>query len=306
MDRLDALKAVVIMVDEGSLAAAGRRLGRSPAAMTRTLATLEAQAGIRLFERTTRRLRLTEAGARYVEAARRVLAEVDVLGLVQAGGAPSGLLTLTAPRAAGAEILRPILHAFLNDHPGIQARLLLLDRLTSLVEEGFDAALRLAQLPDSSLVAVRVGSVRRVVCASLAYLADHAPIENPSDLASHNVIGLAETRQEATWSFAEGRTIRLRPRLAINSIAGARASAIEGRGVARLLSYQVAEDVRAGRLIVLLEAYEPPPLPAHLVAPKDRLLLPKTRAFSDFAASRLRAALAVKQLPARAKSNQNP
>jgi len=299
MDRLDALKALVLMVDEGSLAAAGRRIGRSSAAMTRALAALEASAGARLFERTTRRLRLTEAGARYVKAARRVLAEAEALAdLAQADGAPAGMLTLTAPRTAGAEILRPILHAFLGEHPRIQARLLLLDRVTNLVEEGFDAALRLAHLPDSSLMAVRVGSVRRVVCASPAYLARHRPIKHPSALAAHDIIGLAETQQETSWSFARGRTVRLQPRLAINSIEGARASAIEGRGVARLLSYQIAEDVRAGRLKLLLQDFEPPPLPAHLVAPKDRLVLPKTRAFTDFAAPRLKAALAAKQLPA--------
>lgn len=299
MDRLDALKALVVMVDTGSLAGAARRVGRSPAAMTRTLAALEAQAGARLFERTTRRLRLTETGARYVHVARRVLAEADALAnLAQADTGPAGSLTLTAPRAAGAEILRPVLHAFLDEHPVIQARLLLLDRVTNLVEEGFDAALRLAHLPDSSLVVVKVGSVRRVVCATPAYLAAHRPIKKPVDLGAHDVIALAETAQETAWSFAGGRTVRLRPRLSVNSIAGARASAIEGRGVARLLSYQIADDVRAGRLAVLLENFEPIPLPAHIVAPRDRLLLPKTRALIDFAVPRLKAAFTAKQLPA--------
>lgn len=300
MDRLDALKALIVMVEEGGLAAAGRRVGRSPAAMTRILAALEVQAGARLFERTTRRLRLTEAGNRYVKAARRVLAEVDALAdFAHAETVPAGLLTLTAPRVAGAEILRPILHAFLDDHPRIQARLLLLDRVTNLVEEGFDAALRLAHLPDSGLMALRVGSVRRVVCASPAYLTKHGPIERPADLKMHDVMGLAESRQEASWNFGRGRTVHLHPRLAMNSIAGARASAIEGRGVARLLSYQIADDVRAGRLVVLLKDFEPPPLPAHLVAPKDRLVLPKTRALIDFAAPRLKSVLAAKQLPKR-------
>jgi DNA-binding transcriptional LysR family regulator len=301
MDRLDALRALVLMVDEGSLAAVGRRTGRSPATMTRSLAALEASAGARLFERTTRYLRLTEAGARYVKVARRLLAEADTLAdFAQVDDAPAGLLTLTAPRAAGTEILRPILHAFLDQHPRIQARILLLDRVTNLVEEGFDAALRLAHLPDSSLMGVRVGSVRRVVCASPAYLANRRPIKHPSDLVAHDVVGLAETPQEAVWSFARGRTVRFHPRLAINSIAGARASAIEGRGVARLLSYQVADDVRAGRLVVLLGGFEPPPLPAHIVAPKDRLLLPKTRALADFITPRLKVALAARQLPATA------
>ncbi len=197
MDRLDTLRALVVMVDEASLAAAGRRVGRSPAAMSRTLAALEARAGARLFERTTRRLRLTEAGARYTEAARRVLAHADALdGMASTDAVPSGLLTLTAPRAAGADILRPVLHAFLDAHPTIQARLLLLDRIANLVEEGFDAALRLAQLPDSSLVAVRVGNIRRVICASPVYLSTRPALQEPSDLAAHAIIGLAGTRQE--------------------------------------------------------------------------------------------------------------
>jgi len=300
MDRLDALRALMMVVEEGSLAAAARRVGRSPAAMTRMLAALESEAGARLFERTTRRLRLTEAGSQYVRAARRVLEQADALaGLVRPDDQPAGVLTLTAPRAAGGDILRPILHAFLKEHPRIQARLLLLDRVTNLVEEGFDLALRFAHLPDSSLVAVRLGSVRRVVCAAPAYLAKHRPIRKPADLAAQDVIGLAETRAETVWSFAGGRRVRVAPRLSINSIAGARASAIEGCGVARLLSYQIADDVRAGRLVVLLAAFEPPPLPAHLVVPKDRLVLPKTRALMDFATARLKAALAARELPAR-------
>lgn len=300
MDQLDALRAFVATLDEGSLAAAGRRLGRSPAAMTRILAAVEARAGARLFERTTRRLRITDAGARYAEAARRVLAEVDALaGVVPANTVPAGRLTLTAPRAAGADILRPVLHAFLDVHPAIQARLLLLDRVTNLVEEGLDVALRIAHLPDSSLVAIRVGTVRRLVCASPAYLAAHARLRKPADLSAHVIISLAETRQEAAWSFAGGRTVRLEPRLAVNSIAAARASAIEGHGLVRLLSYQVAEDLRAGRLAIVLDRFEPPPLPVHLVSPRDRLVLPKTRAFIDFAAPRLKAAFGSSQLPVR-------
>ena len=293
MDRLETLRAFVTAANEGSLSAAGRRLGRSPPAMTRLLAALEARAGAKLFERSTRRLRLTEAGARYAEGARRVLAEADALdGLADAGSEPRGRLTLTAPRLAGAEILRPIVHTFLDLHPAVDARLLLLDRVVELAEEGFDAALRIAHLPDSSLVGIRVGAVRRTVCASPDYLTRRAPLSEPADLAGHSVIGLAETREENSWSFAGGRRVRLRPRLCVNSVAAARRSAIEGHGVARLLSYQVADQVRAGQLQVLLEPFEPPPLPIHLVMPRDRLSLPKTRRFVDFAAPLLKAAFA--------------
>jgi DNA-binding transcriptional LysR family regulator len=219
-----------------------------------------------------------------------VLAEADALEGFDTGSGPRGLLTLTAPVAAGADILRPVLQDFLSSHLEVRARLLLLDRPANLVEEGFDAALRIAHLPDSSLVAIRLGAVGRIACAAPAYLADHPPPSSPADLVSHTVIGLAETRQEHAWTFAGGQTVRLEPRIALNSIAAARAAAIDGVGVVRLLTYQAYEDIRAGRLEVLLQEFEPPPLPVHLIAPKDRLSLSKTRAFVDFAVPRLRAA----------------
>jgi DNA-binding transcriptional LysR family regulator len=192
--------------------------------------------------------------------------------------------------------LRPVLDAFLDAYPAVQARLLLLDRIANLVEEGFDAALRIAHLPDSGLIAIRVGSVRRVVCAAPAYLAAHPPVKEPGDLAAHAVIALAETRQETAWSFAGARIARLAPRLSVNSIAGARGSAADGHGIVRLFSYQVAGEIRAGRLAILLGEFEPPPLPVHLVAPRDRLALSKTRAFVDFATPQLKAAFAAEEI----------
>jgi DNA-binding transcriptional LysR family regulator len=268
--------------------------------MTRSLASLEVRAGARLFERSTRRLRLTDAGARYAEHARRVLAELDALdGLAEAEAIPAGRLTLTAPRTAGANVLRPVLHAFLDANPRVQARLLLLDRTVNLVEEGFDAALRIGHLPDSSLVAVRVGEVRHVICAAPDYLAGHPLPADPAALTEHEVISLAETRAESTWTFAGGQAVRLSPRLAMNSISAVRAAALEGRGVARLLSYQVADDVREGRLAILLDRFAAPASPAHLVAPRDRLTMPKTRAFVDFATVKLRDAFEALMLPVR-------
>ncbi|HEX2115715.1 MAG TPA: LysR family transcriptional regulator [Alphaproteobacteria bacterium] len=304
MDRLDAMRAFVLALDEGSLAAAGRRLGRSPPAMTRAVAALEMQIGTKLFERKTRIIRLTEAGERYAAVARRILAELDEINLLAAGEAaqPRGLLTVTAPVVAGAEILRPCLDDYLDAHPQVCARLLLLDRFANLVEEGIDVALRIGQLSDSALVAMRVGSVRRVVCASPAYLKRHAAIRAPGDLAGHRIISLAETRQAENWSFASrssragARVVRLAPRLLVNNIAAARGSAMAGKGVTRLLSYQVAEEVCAGRLAILLEKFEPAPMPVHLVAPRDRLAMPKTRAFVDFVLPRLKAAFAAKSI----------
>lgn len=304
MDRLDAMRAFVLALEEGSLAAAGRRLGRSPPAMTRAIAALEAQIGMKLFERRTRLVRLTEAGARYAEVARRILAELEEINLLAAGEAarPRGVLTITAPVVAGAEILRPCLDAYLDAQPQVRARLLLLDRMANLGEEGIDVALRIGPLADSALVALRVGSVRRVVCAAPSYLKKHGAIREPGDLARHRIISLAETRQAENWSFAPrkpgagARVIRLAPRLMVNTIAAAKGSALAGNGVARLLSYQVAEEVRSGKLAVLLERFEPAAMPVHLIAPRDRLAMPKTRTFVDFALPRLKTAFAAKAI----------
>jgi DNA-binding transcriptional LysR family regulator len=220
MDRLDAMRAFVLALDAGSLAAAGRRLGRSPPAMTRAIAALEAQIGAPLFERKTRLIRPTEAGARYAAVARRILAELEEINLLAAGetAQPRGLLTVTAPVVAGAELLRPCLDDYLDACPQVRARLLLLDRFANLIEEGIDVALRIGQLSDSALVALRVGSVRRVVCAAPAYLGQHGAIRAPGDLAAHRIISLAETRQAENWSFAPrgaragARVVRLTPR----------------------------------------------------------------------------------------------
>lgn len=304
MDRFEAMRALVMAVEEGSLAAAGRRLGRSPAAMTRAIAALEAQTGFPLFERKARNMRLTEMGESYVAAARRILAELDQFNVLTARGqtSPRGTLTITAPLCAGTEILRPVLDDYLDIHPQIRARVLLIDRTANLLDEGIDVALRIAHLPDSALVATRIGTVRRVVCASPSYLKRHPAIHEPGDLTVHQIISLAETRQSENWSFAVdgahsgGRIVRLAPRMLVNNIAAAKGSAIDGKGVARLLSYQVAEEVGDGRLVVVLDAFEPAPLPVHLVALKERLSMPKTRMFVDFALPRLKAAFASRSI----------
>jgi DNA-binding transcriptional LysR family regulator len=304
MDRLDAMRAFVTALDEGSLAAAGRRLGRSPPAMTRAIAALEAQFGLRLFERKTRLVRLTEAGERYAAVARRILAELEEINLLAAGegAGPRGVLTVTAPLVAGAEILRPCIDDYLDAYLQVRVRLLLLDRIVNLVEEGIDVALRIGQLADSALIAAPVGAVRRVVCASSGYLKRYPAIRAPGDLTAHRIISLAETRQAENWSFAPrvaragAHVVRLTPRLLVNNITAAKGSALAGKGVARLLSYQVAEDVRAGRLVILLEKFEPAPMPVHLVAPRDRLTMPKTRAFVDFVLPKLKAAFAAQSI----------
>ncbi|NLH80484.1 MAG: LysR family transcriptional regulator, partial [Phyllobacteriaceae bacterium] len=293
MDRLDAMRAFVVAVDEGSLAAAARRLGRSPAAITRAIAALEEMVGMRLLNRTTHASHPTEAGERWSVSCRRILAEFDEGRALAADerAVPRGLLTVTAPAVFGRLHVRPVLDAFLDRHPAVSARLLLLDRVVDLVDEGIDVAVRIGRLPDSTLIARKVGEVRRVVCASPSFLAGRPAIEAPEDLAEVPAIVCEPLSDGRDWRFS-GKTgprrVEIRPRLSVNGAEAAVESAVEGHGVTRVLSYQIAADVTAGRLVTLLEAHEPPAEPVHLVHAEARFAAAKVRAFVDFAASRLR------------------
>lgn len=296
MDRIDAMKIFVTAVDEGSLAGAARKLRRSPTAVGRAIASLEMHVGAELLHRTTRSIRLSDAGVRYAEACRRILSELEEADILAGGerSAPRGMLTLTAPPIGGEELLRPILDAFLDEYPMVSAQLLLVDRAVNLVDEGVDIALRVGLLPDSALVATRVGEgVRRVIVAAPRYLAEHPPITDPTDLASHQIVSLTHFGLQS-WSFGESpaRTVHFTPRLIVNSVRAAVASAVAGRGLARVYSYHIAEEVKQGRLQIVLADAEPPVQPAHLLTPAGRLSVPKVRAFTDFAAPRLRAAFA--------------
>jgi DNA-binding transcriptional LysR family regulator len=300
MDRIEAMKVFVAALDEGSLAGAGRRLGRSPAAVSRAIAFLEQHVGTELLHRTTRSIRLSEAGERYAVACRRVLIELEEADMSAAGerAAPRGTLTVTAPPISGEEILGPIIAAYLEAFPAVSVNLLLLDRHANLVEEGIDIALRVAELPDSSMVAVRVGGgVKRVVVASPRYLAEHPRIAEPADLTRHRIITTTHFGHDA-WVFppAAGssiaRSVQFKPRLVVNSVRAALAAAVGGHGVTRLYTYHVAERVQDGSLTILLRNAEPPAMPVHLVTPQGRMSVPKVRAFVDFAAPRLRAEFA--------------
>lgn len=298
MDRLDAMKVFVVAVDEGSLAAAGRKLGRSPAAISRAIAFLEAHVGAALLHRTTRSIKLCEEGERYVAVCRRVLTELEEADVIAAGerAIPRGTLTLTAPEFSGEMIFRPILESFLDAYPTVSARLFLLDRTVNLIDEGIDVALRIGNLADSSMVATRVGEVRRVVVAAPRYLRKHPRIGEPSDLAKHQVIAMAHIPNSWTFPPSSGstvpRAVQVTPRLVVNNVHAALASAIGGRGVARVFSYQVAEQVRRGELEIILAGDEHPPLPVHVLSPQGRLSVPRVRAFVDFAAPRLKSQFA--------------
>ncbi len=297
IDRLDTMRVFVTALNEGSLARAGQRLGRSPAAITRAIAALESHVGTILLHRTPRRLQLTEAGERYVAVCRHVLAEIDEADLSAAGEgmAPHGVLTVTAPVMFGTRILRPIVGEFLRKYPAVQVRYLLLNRMTNLAEEGIDVGLRIAALQDSTLIALRIGEVSRVLCASPAYLARRPAPATISDLAGHDCIAIEPTSAEDIWSFPPlpgrkmARTVRIRPRLMVNADEAAVSAAVDGEGVVRILNYKIQQEVLDGRLVVLLSNDQPPPVPVHLIASEHRLALSKVRAFMDFAGERLRA-----------------
>lgn len=298
MDRIDAMRAFVATVDRGSLAAASRSLAASPATITRAIASLEDRLGMQLLHRSTRALHLTEFGATYLATCREVLAALDAAerGAAAKQERPSGRLTITAPLRFGELHLRPVLDAFLDENPAVQARLLLIDRVVNLVEEGIDLALRLAHLPDSTLIATRLGEVRRVLCAAPAYLHKHGVPVSPAALRDHACIMDGYGMENAAWRFAPApgqapSPVAIQPRLVVNSATAAVDSAIAGHGITRVMSYQAAGAIKSGALRVLLRQHEPPPLPAHLVMPAGGARTAKQRAFTAFAAPRLRQVL---------------
>ena len=287
VDRLDELAVLVAVLDAGSLAAASRRLRRSPPSVTRALAALEDRVGARLVERTTRHLAATDAGRILAAQARAVLAGyADAVRDAEA--APlRGTVRVTAPVVFGRRHVTPLVAAFLAAQPAVSVALVLADRNLDLVEEGLDVAVRIGPLADSSLVARRVGEVRRVLVASPDYLAAHGTPTTPVDLATHDTVFSSSRPMPVEWRFrdgARGRIVRLTPRLIVNEVEAALVGARLGRGIAMALSYQVADDLAAGTLVRLLRGHEPPPLPIQLVTPGGRHMAPRVRAFLDHAA----------------------
>jgi DNA-binding transcriptional LysR family regulator len=290
MDRIDTWRLFAAVAEHASFAEAARRAGRSPQAVTRAIAALEASVGARLLARTTRSVALTDDGARYLERCRRVLADVDELDATPDTSAPHGVLSVTAPVLFGELHVMPIVSAYLARHPGVDVRLALHDRVVSLVEEGIDLAVRIGELPDSALRVRRVGEVRRVVCASPAYLRRRGTPRQPRELADHDVIAFTATTAIADrWTFATGAPIRVRPRLIVNSGRAAIDAALAGLGIVRVLSYQVAPLLARRRLHAILVDHEPATLPIHLVTLPSPLVPARVSAFLDLAAARLRA-----------------
>lgn len=289
------MRAFVTSIDRGSLASAARGLGYSPATVTRAIALLERRLRMRLLHRSTRALHLTQFGETYLATCREVLAALDIAerGAAAEQEKPSGLLTITAPLRFGQLHVRPVLDAFLDANPSVHARFLLLDRVANLVEEGIDVAVRLAHLPDSTMVAIRVGEVRRILCASPAYVERRGLPKTPAELREHACIMERDGAETELWRFASapGKPLlptSIQPRLVVNSAAVAVDSAVAGHGITRVMSYQAAAAVLAGQLVVLLTQHEPPPIPVHLLLPSARSKTRKQQAFVAFAAPRLR------------------
>lgn len=288
MDKLRAMETFVGIVDGGSLTAAAAARGTSLPSVVRALAALEASLGVRLLHRTTRRLSLTDEGREYYERCKRVLAEVDEAeaALSARRKAPQGRLRITASVLFGRLRVAPVVMEFLAKHPALQIDLLLLDRVVDLVEEGIDVAVRIGELPDSSLIARRVGETRRVLCASPAYLKKAGVPKAPGDLRRHRCIGFGGLAPGSEWTFASER-IAFEPALTTNQVDAAIDACLRGAGCAQFLCYQVKAHFDARKLVRLLPAQEPPALPIQIVYPHARLLSSNVRAFVDFAAPRL-------------------
>jgi DNA-binding transcriptional LysR family regulator len=288
MDRLEAMSLFVSVADLGGFAAAARRLGVSPSAATRLVAALEARLGARLLHRTTRSVTLTDAGSRYLERTRRILADVaEAEAAAEAERTvPTGRFVVAAPQVFGRLHVAPLMGAYLSKHPAVTGELTLADRMANLVEEGIDAAVRIGVLGDASHIARNLGATRRVVVASPRYLSRRKKPRSPREVSSHDVIQFTALTPTSEWRFthagAEDR-VPFTPRYATNSADAAIGHAELGGGLTMVLAYQVAEAVRAGRLRVVLAEFEPPPLPIQIVYASTRLLSAKVRAFVDLA-----------------------
>lgn len=294
MDRFHLMSVFVAVAEEESFAAAARRLGLSPPPVTRAVATLEEHLGIKLLTRTTRFVRATDAGLRYLESARRILVEVDAADEDAAGvhAAPRGQLVVTAPVLFGSMFVMPGIVDYLERYPDVSVSALFLDRVVNLLEEGMDVGVRIGALPDSTMRAIPVGHVRRVVCAAPEYLKRHGKLKQPSQLARHTILAASPVSPTIEWRFGDGRkgvSVKVQPRLTVTSNEAAIQAALLGFGVTRLMSYQIAAHLAAGRLQRVLADCEPPPLPIHVLHREARHASAKVRSFVDLLVERLRA-----------------
>jgi len=296
MDRLESMSILVAAVEAGSLSAAARRLGTPLATVSRKVSELEAHLKTKLLNRSSRRLTLTDPGRSYIEACKRILEDVGEAERAASGeySAPKGDLIITAPIVFGRLHVLPIAMEFLRAYPDVDIQIVLADRWVNLMEDHIDLAVRIGELPDSSLVATRIGAIRRVVCGSPAYFAERGTPKNPSELGGHDCITFEGLSSPNAWVFTTAKSdasVPIHSRLVVNTAEAAIDAAIAGVGITRVLSYQIANAMQAGTLAAVLEKFEPAPSPVSLVYAGQRLLPQKLRAFVDFAAPRLKARL---------------
>ena len=291
MERFEQMRVFVKVAETGSFSEAARQLNKSPPAVTRAVAALEADIGARLLTRTTRWTKLTEAGHRYHGDCRRILDDVAEAEAVAGGfhGLPKGNLKVTTPIIFGRTFLVPILIEYLSAHPDVTASTLLLDRTVNLVEEGINVAVRIGHLSDSSMTAIRVGGVRRIVCGAPSYLEKHGIPQKPAELAGHSVITSTSSFASLEWVFGPGQvtSVQAAPRLNFNTYDAMIQATLQGWGLSRPLSYHVASYLDTGELTTVLSDFEEAPLPVHVVHPEGRRASAKVRAFIDLAVARL-------------------
>jgi DNA-binding transcriptional LysR family regulator len=295
MDKFAAMKTFVRIVEAGSLTAAAASLDTSLPTVVRTLASLERDLGVRLLNRTTRRIRLTDEGAQYAERCRAILSAVQETeaALTSRRTEPQGRLSVTASVMFGRRFVAPIVSEFLRRHPNVSVDLMFVDRVVNMVEEGVDVAIRIGHLADSSLIAIPVGQVRRVICASSEYLQRCGIPRVPADLQRHSCVRHTGLALRGDWRFKVGRrvvTIPISAVLSCNDIDSSLDACLSGRGLGLFLSYQTAAYRNQKKLRYVLEEFEVDPAPVHVVYQQTRLVTSKVRAFVDECVAKLRQA----------------
>ncbi len=293
MDRIQEMTVFAALADQTSFAGVARHFGLSTATVTRAVASLESRLGVLLVVRNTRNMRLTEAGQRFAVDCHRLLADLAEAENAAGGlhALPGGLLTVTAPQMFGALHVTPVLTRFLSQYPAVEIRAILVDRVVSMLDEGVDVAVRIGPLPDSSLTAIPVGSVRRMVCASPAYLAEHGTPQHPDDLRHHSTISTSASERPPHWQFrVDGHdySVDVGSRLSLTSFQAAIGAAVQDWGLTQVPYYQIREHLRDGKLACVLEAFEIEPEPVHVVYLEGRRGSSKVRSFVDFCVEALR------------------
>lgn len=293
MDRLELMTIFVAVAEAESFSGGARRLAMSPPAVTRAISALESRLAVKLLDRTTRYVRVTELGQRYLDDARRIIAEVEEAedALVGINGIPKGQLSLTAPVLLGKMFVMPVVVEYLQRYASMDVNALFLDRVVNMMEEGVDVGVRVGDLPDSSLKAVRVGQIRRVLCASPQYLAEHGIPHHPQQLQEHRIVAATGVTPSVEWRFwqeQQSLAVRLRPRLTVTTNDGAIEAAVAGFGITRLMSYQISALVDSGQLAIVLPEFESAPLPIHVLHREGRHKSARVRSFVDLIVERLR------------------